>query len=62
MNAPQQQLITMMRPAFDQIAQVDTPSVIQPDALGEFPTPLDGALFMAGFNIRRYRYAGRHRS
>jgi hypothetical protein len=61
MNAPQQQLTTMMRPSFDQVVLVDTPapSLVQPDALGEFPTPLDGALFMAGFNIPQIPLRGK---
>ena len=59
MNAPQQQLITMARPVFDQAALLDTPSVVQPDALGEFPTPLDGALFMAGFDIPQIPLRGK---
>ena len=59
MNAPQQQLITMARPVFDQAALLDTPSVVQPDALGEFPTPLDGALFMAAFDIPQIPLRGK---
>src|SRR5665213_10199 len=31
--------------------QESTPDVVQPDANGEFPTPADGALWMANFGI-----------
>ena len=61
MNAPQQQLVETTFPLPDQIvlnASI-TPSPVQPDALGEFPTPLDGALFMAGFDIPQIPLRGK---
>ena len=61
MNAPQQQLVETTFPLPDQIvlnASI-TPSPVQPDALGEFPTPLDGALFMAGFGIPQIPLRGK---
>src|SRR5579862_5335593 len=53
MNAPQPQLVetTPTLPGQIALGTSSIPSVVQPDALGEFPTPLDGALFMAGFGI-----------
>jgi hypothetical protein len=61
MNAPQQQSIMVTPPVFDQVALIDTlaTSLVQPDAVGEFPTPLDGALFMAGFNIPQIPLRGK---
>jgi hypothetical protein len=61
MNAPQQQPVgtTFPSPGLIALGTSSIPSVVQPDPLGEFPTPLDGALFMAGFGIPQIPLRGK---
>jgi hypothetical protein len=61
MNAPQPQLVetTPTLPGQIALGTSSIPSVVQPDALGEFPTALDGALFMAGFGIPQIPLRGK---
>jgi hypothetical protein len=55
----QEKVLHMNFGNLDQIASGVASAVTQPDALGEFPTPLDGALFMAGFNIPQIPLRGK---